>query len=267
MRTVPATPVRPRRWRRPWRCGGRPAVRMSASRGGPRLTTQPSGRSSTCAPMAARLATTRRDAVRFLDPQLRGVAQLAAALRGGHGHGDERQLVDDVGHAVAADLDGSQGPPSAHGDGADRLGMVAGVAAGAARRRRRGTSMSAPISRSTSMMPMRDGLRPTPSRRISASGCRAPATSQAAADEMSPGTVRERAAYPAGPSMVVTRPSRRTGAPSQASMRSVWSRVGPGTSMLVVPSRRQRGQDEAADDLGAGHRPAGEPRPAMGGGR
>ena len=53
---------------------------------------------------------------------------------------------------------------------------------------------------------------------------------------MSPGTVIERAAKPAGPSIVVTRPSRRTGAPSQASMRSVWSRVGPGTSIVVRPS-------------------------------
>ncbi len=38
-----------------------------------------------------------------------------------HGHGDERQLVDDVGDPVAVDVDGPEGPATAHGDAADRL--------------------------------------------------------------------------------------------------------------------------------------------------
>ena len=97
-------------------------------------------------------------------------------------------------------------------------------------------SISAPISRSTSTIARRDGLRLTSTRRSSASGCRAAATSHAAADEMSPGTVSDRARSAPGPSIVVVRPSRRTDAPSHASSRSVWSRVGPGDSMVVVPS-------------------------------
>ena len=71
---------------------------------------------------------------------------------------------------------------------------------------------------------------------IEASGWIAPATSQAAAEERSPGTTRSRAANPTGPSIVVSVPTRTTGAPSQPSMRSVWSRVGPGTEMRVRPA-------------------------------
>ncbi len=72
--------------------------------------------------------------------------------------------------------------------------------------------------------------------RSSASGWSAAAASQKAADEMSPGTSMSRAAKPTGPSIVVVEPSRWTGAPSQASSRSVWSRVGPGVVMVVRPS-------------------------------
>ena len=58
--------------------------------------------------------------------------------------------------------------------------------------------------------------RPRPRRCRRARSCRAP---------------RSRPDRPT----VVTGPSRRTGVPSQASMRSVWSRVGPGAVMVVVP--------------------------------
>ena len=61
------------------------------------------------------------------------------------------------------------------------------------------TVMSAPISRSTSMMAVRLGLRPTARTRSSASGWSAAAASQKAADEMSPGTSMSRAAKPTGP--------------------------------------------------------------------
>ena len=77
------------------------------------------------------------------------------------------------------------------------------------------TVMSAPISRSTSTMAMRLGLRPTARTRSSASGWSAAAASQKAADEMSPGTSTSRAANPTGPSTVVVKPSRAIGAPSQ----------------------------------------------------
>ncbi len=57
---------------------------------------------------------------------------------------------------------------------------------------------------------------------------------------MSAGTVIDRDLKPVGPSIVVRWPSRRTAAPSQPSRRSVWSRVGPGVSIVVRSGRGER---------------------------
>ena len=98
------------------------------------------------------------------------------------------------------------------------------------------TSTSAPISRSTSTMARRVGLSATWRRRISADGCTAAATSHVPADWRCRRAPRAsgRGSRP-DPTIVVRRPSRATGTPIQASSRSVWSRVGPGTSMSVRP--------------------------------
>ena len=69
----------------------------------------------------------------------------------------------------------------------------------------------------------------------SASGWSAAATSQADAAEGSPGTSSSNGRSFAGPVTVVMRPSRWIGTPMKASIRSVWSRVGPGVSMIVSP--------------------------------
>ena len=100
---------------------------------------------------AAEAVGERRDAVALLDPQLlrAGDAQLAA-VRGQRA--EHRQLVDDAGHFVRRDL------------GRAQLAVADDDRARSARRRRRvaaSTSMSAPIRRRTSMMPVRVGFRPT----------------------------------------------------------------------------------------------------------
>ena len=86
-------------------------------------------------------------------------------------------------------------------------------------------------------MPVRVGLTPTPVMVRCDWGTSSPAASRKAAEEMSPGTamssgVRGRL----GRSLVVTRPSTRIGAPMAASMRSVWSRAGPGWRTMARPS-------------------------------
>ena len=113
------------------------------------------------------------------------------------------------------------------------------------RARRRGgrSSMSAPIERRMSMTARRVGLTPTSWMTSSASGWTAPATSQNAAAETSPGTCSSIAATALPPSL--SRPPshrppsvRSTGTPRARSIRSVWSRVATASRTVVRPSAR-----------------------------
>ena len=100
-------------------------------------------------------------------------------------------------------------------------------------------SMRAPICSSTSRIPVRLGLRPTFSTVRSAPGVIAPATSQKAAELISPGTTtdwpfswapgRTTTSVPPGP------PTLRS-APKARSMRSLWSRDWAGSITVVGPS-------------------------------
>ena len=79
---------------------------------------------------------------------------------------------------------------------------------------------------------------------------RTAAPTRNAADETSPGTAA------ANPSCSNARTdaspgSNATGAPSAASARSVWSRVGAGSRTVVEPSRGQTGEQDGALDLRA----------------
>ena len=123
--------------------------------------------------------------------------------RRGRGEAEDRDLVDRRGHVGRPELDrraasrsGRRGRPSAR------------------RRRRRApaprgrSSMSAPIERRMSMTARRVGLTPTSRSVSSASGWMAPATSQKAAAETSPGTRSSTACTAIPPSTVqATRPS------------------------------------------------------------
>ncbi len=115
------------------------------------------------APIAAGRPTIERDPVRLLDPQLARIAQLAGAVGGGHGDGEQRQLVDERRRPRSPPSRiGRRRPPLRDRRSPDRL-----------RRRRtpsRATSISAPISRSTSRSARRVGLRPTSRQPSSASG-------------------------------------------------------------------------------------------------
>ena len=135
------------------------------------------------APRARRPGGRPGDPVRFLVAELAGAADDGRAGRRGRGEAQDRDLVDRGGHVGRAEVDGPQ----------RRRAHDAGRPA-ARRRRRRGasacgrSSMSAPIERRMSMTARRVGLTPTSRRPSSASGWIAPATSQNAAAETSPGT-------------------------------------------------------------------------------
>ena len=93
------------------------------------------------------------------------------------------------------------------------------------------------------MTARRVGLTPTSRRTSSASGWMAPATSQNAAAETSPGTRSVTACTVSPPSTVTaTAPSadpvRSTGTPRARSIRSVWSRVATDSRTVVRPSAR-----------------------------
>ena len=93
------------------------------------------------------------------------------------------------------------------------------------------------------MTARRVGLTPTSWMTSSASGWIAPATSQNAAAETSPGTCSAIAATALPPSTVqATEPSaasvRSTGTPRARSIRSVWSRVATASRTVVRPSAR-----------------------------
>jgi hypothetical protein len=63
----------------------------------------------------------RGDPVRLLHPKLAGIADLGWLVHRCHGHRDERQLVDELGHLAAADADRAQRTAAADADLADGL--------------------------------------------------------------------------------------------------------------------------------------------------
>src|SRR5262249_17430518 len=124
------------------------------------------------------------DPVRLLYAELGGVAQLGDALRAGRRHREDRQLVDRPGHQLPA---GAPPPPPMlvpRSRPARTVRSPRGSPSAASPAIRR----SVPIAWSTSMAPVRVGLRPTPSTLTWPSSASAAATRKNAADEMSPGT-------------------------------------------------------------------------------
>ena len=98
------------------------------------------------------------------------------------------------------------------------------------------TVSAAPISRSVSRNPIRPGLRPTPVTATREPGTMAAAASGNAAEEMSPGTEIALAVSSGSPVSRTAPPSSCcTHAPKCRSMRSVWSRVGDGSTTTVSP--------------------------------
>ena len=86
------------------------------------------------------------------------------------------------------------------------------------------------------MMPVRVGFTPTSARVMWLSGVTDAATMRKAADEMSPATVMSSGwSGVAGRSLWMVLPYTSMGAPMARSMRSVWSRAGPGSRTMVRP--------------------------------
>ena len=99
---------------------------------------------------------------------------------------------------------------------------------------------AAPARRSTSNRAVRVGLRPTSCRVSADPGRPAAATPRNAEAEGSPGTRSASPPRSAAPPVTVSRPGalRSTSTPKAASARSVWSRVGSGSTTVVVPEAR-----------------------------
>ena len=91
------------------------------------------------------------------------------------------------------------------------------------------------MRRSTSTNAIRDGFSATPSITSSEPGAMAAATTQNAADDGSPGTVNSNGDGAPAVTCIARSPIRVIGAPSAASMRSVWSRLAAGSTTSVVP--------------------------------
>ena len=127
------------------------------------------------------------DPVRFLVAQLARAADRGRAAGPGGGEAQDGDLVDRRGDVVRAEVDRAQ-VGRAHREVGQRLADVAvAVGRGAVAVTAR-SSMSAPIRRRRSMIARRVGLTPTSRSVSSASGWIAPATSQKAAADTSPGT-------------------------------------------------------------------------------
>ena len=95
----------------------------------------------------------------------------------------------------------------------------------------------APMSDNTSRIPVRVGLTPTSCRRMSLPSIRDAATSQYAAELMSPGTQISSGANSSSAGSIVTFvPSRSILAPKALSIRSVWSRESAGSVRQVALS-------------------------------
>jgi hypothetical protein len=71
------------------------------------------------------------------------------------------------------------------------------------------------------------------------------ATIRNIAEEMSPGIRRSAAAGPVPPSSVTRKPSTCKGTPAAASIRSVWSRLGRGSTTEVAPVARSPANNSA----------------------
>ncbi len=101
--------------------------------------------------------------------------------------------------------------------------------------RRRNSPTRAPIRSITASRPVRVGLMPIPRSVRLEPWITDAATMNGAADEKSPGTSIEGSTSSRTGEMA-TRPGRRsTGTPARTSIRSVWSRVGSGSSTTVMP--------------------------------
>ena len=95
------------------------------------------------------------------------------------------------------------------------------------------------MSRRTSSTPVRVGLTPTPFSRRSLPSMMEAATSQNAAELISPGTSMDSGAESFFTARQETRfPSCRISAPKARSILSVWSREGNGSMTVVSPSAR-----------------------------
>ena len=97
-------------------------------------------------------------------------------------------------------------------------------------------STFAPARRMISSTAVREGFRPTSSSSTVPPGVPAASAIQNVALEMSPGTASAHAVRRCPPSIDTRVPSTVTWTPNAASARSVWSRVGAGSTTVVRPS-------------------------------
>ena len=102
------------------------------------------------------------------------------------------------------------------------------------------SSTGAPIARSTSRNAVRVGFTFTPTAVTRAPGSHAAAANRKAAAEKSPGTRTSVARRTEPPRTQTLRPppgsaSHSSRTPNAGSMRSVWSRAGPGSVTRVAP--------------------------------
>ena len=118
-------------------------------------------------------------------------------------------------------------------------------------KRRSSNVRRAPIDRRISSTPVRVGFTLTPWTTICACGWAAPATSQKAAELMSPGT-RTSTAVRADGRTAMRSPSRSTSAPIACSIRSVWSLVAAGSRTTVCALRSKPCDEQAGLKLSAG---------------
>ena len=137
--------------------------------------------------------------------------------------------------------------------GADATARPARLAARA--RLSGSTSISAPIRSRIASRPVRVGLRPTPGRARPRCRRRAAPRRRRRRPRRSRRARRSRPASSAlGRSTATAPPSRSTRRPAAASIRSVWSRLGSGSTTVVSPSASRPAKQQARLDLGAGDR-------------
>ncbi len=92
---------------------------------------------------------------------------------------------------------------------------------------------------------VRVGLRPTSVMRSREPGIAAAATSQNAAEEISPGTAKSHDSGICPPGREMLLPLIRVETRKAASIRSVWSRVAEGWTTTVVPSEKSPARSTA----------------------
>ena len=231
MRWSPADPPRPRPE------GG----------SGPRAPGSPSCVVVMRTPTAAQRTRHRLDPVRLLHAQLLRAADDALAARERGAEREERQLVDQERHLVAAPRPSRRARPRRTSRSA--TGSPPTV-------RRLKTEIRAPMRSSTWRKPVRVGLTPTPWSRSSEPGSSVAATRNGAAEEKSPGTSRSSGAQPPPA-------ARRSAAAAGASTRA--PRAGEHPLGVVAARRRlddgrrpavrvEPGEEHAGLHLRARHR-------------